>query len=81
MNFQKGNMESPIFRIYGTSLKEVFRVPSSTQDKHYLIEKVHTTDDTYVYKCECIGYLTNKHTQGFECKHIKSVREWEKENK
>jgi hypothetical protein len=56
--------------------KETFRVPStSTPNTYYLVSKLHTTADTYVYRCECIGWTTRgRKIPDYECKHIKSVK-------
>ena len=68
-----------VYRFTASKDKESFRVPSTTvEGTYYTIDRLHTTDNTYVYRCECIGYLTRQNKNvNFECKHIKAVKEFE----
>jgi hypothetical protein len=58
-----------------------FRVPSSVKGIHYLVDRVKTTANTLVYKCNCLGFITNHKKEGFECRHIRLVKEFMEENK
>jgi len=62
--------------------KQTYRVPSTSQvGVYYSIDRLHTTADTFVYRCQCIGYMTHAAKDKlFECKHIRAVREFELEN-
>lgn len=61
--------------------KQTYRVPSTSQvGIYYSVDRLHTTANTFVYRCQCIGYMTRiGKDKAFECKHIKAVREWEQE--
>lgn len=70
-----------IYRVSKDGDKETFRVPStSIPNTYYLVDKLHTTADTYVYRCECIGYTTRGYkVMDYECRHIKAVKEFERQ--
>lgn len=61
-----------------TGDKETFKVPSTSEiGMYYTVNKLHTTAGTYVYKCECIGYMTRAKANPFYmCKHIRKIREY-----
>jgi hypothetical protein len=58
---------------------ETFKVPSlSEAGVYHTIKKHLTIAGTYVYKCDCIGYVTRAKTNPFfECRHILAVKEFE----
>jgi hypothetical protein len=72
-----------VYRFIKSKDKEEFKVPSSsTVGLYHIVSKLHTTADTFVYRCDCIGYVTRGHKiKDYECKHIKSVKEFEEKEK
>ena len=73
-----------VYKLSTMKDRESFKVPSTTTiGTYYTVDKLHTTADTYVYRCECIGWQTRGHkVPDFECKHISAVKDYlEKEDK
>ena len=62
--------------------KQVFKVPSTSQiGVYYNVDKLHTTADTFIYRCECLGFITHVgKNKDIECKHIRAVKELELKN-
>ena len=62
-----------------TADKTSYRVPSSSEiGLYHGVDRLHTTANTYIYRCDCIGWMTRGHKiPNFECRHIKSVRDFE----
>jgi len=63
--------------------KQTYRVPSTSQvGIYYSVDRLHTTADTFVYRCQCIGFMTRiGKDKNFECKHIKEVKIFEEREK
>jgi hypothetical protein len=72
-----------VYRLSTAKDRESFKVPSTTTiGTYYTVDKLHTTADTFVYRCECIGYLTRQNkTPNFECKHISAVKSFLEEER
>ena len=76
--YKKPKMPISVEEVFvGTENKRTFKVTSSTEENtYYMVERVKTVAGTYVFKCECTGYITRKKTNPFfECRHIKEVKE------
>jgi hypothetical protein len=61
----------------GSENKRLFKASSSTEEgTYYMVERVKTVAGTYVFKCECTGYITRRRANPFfECVHIKTVKD------
>ena len=67
-----------VYKFNSTKDKDSYKVPSTTTiGVYYTVDRLHTTADTYVFRCECVGFtMRATKIRDFECKHIRAVKEF-----